>query len=351
MPLAEQNLRTIYKVIIGTLIFALVIYICLLFFDIIIMLVISMLLAFAFNPIVAFLEKNRITRFGAVLIIFALCAVILFMGLSILIPKVITQMNILAANLNQEKVTIILRQIEEGIKKYIPFIKAQDISSQLSTSISAAFMKSLQNLSNIVTSVFSIAVLAVIIPFMTFFLLKDKPRIIKGIINIMPNRYFEVSYWVIKKISDQLGRFVSGWLLDAFMVGFLSAVGLTILGIQNSTTIGVIAGIGHLIPYFGPIIGGVPAIIISVIQFGDFSRLPSIIIMFILVYVIDNGLIQPNVFSKSTDMHPLLIIILILLGSKVLGVFGMLLAVPAATVIKTAAREIYFGYKNYKIIR
>ena len=167
----------------------------------------------------------------------------------------------------------------------------------------------------------------------------------------MPNKYFEVSYSVIRKISIQLGRFVRGWIFDAFMVGLLSGIGLAILGIDNAASIGLIAGIGHLIPYFGPILGGIPAIIISVIQFGNFSMLPKILLMFCCIYLLDNGFIQPNVFSKSTDIHPLMIIFLIIIGSQTMGILGMLLAVPAATVIKTAAREIYLGYKNYKIIR
>jgi predicted PurR-regulated permease PerM len=108
--------------------------------------------------------------------------------------------------------------------------------------------------------------------------------------------------------------------------------------------------VGHLIPYFGPLIGGLPAIIISLLQFGNFSMLPEIIIMFVIIYSVDNGYFQPNIFSKSTDIHPLLIILLILMGSQVFGILGMLLAVPAATVVKTAARAIYFGLKNYKII-
>lgn len=94
-----------------------------------------------------------------------------------------------------------------------------------------------------------------------------------------------------------------------------------------------------------------PAIIISIIQFGDLSMLPSITIMFVIIYTFDNGYIQPNVFSKGTDIHPLLIIILILIGSQAMGILGMLLAVPTATVMKTAAREIYYGYRNYRIIK
>jgi predicted PurR-regulated permease PerM len=186
---------------------------------------------------------------------------------------------------------------------------------------------------------------------MTFFILKDNTRIVNGILNIVPNKYFEFSYYVVNEIGVQLGRFVRGWILDAFIVGFMAAIGLTLLGIQNSVTIGFIAGLGHLIPYFGPVIGGLPAIIISLVQFGDFSKLPEISLMFLIIYTLDNGYIQPNIFSKSTDMHPLIIILLILTGSQLLGILGMLIAVPAATIIKTATREIYFGFKNYKIIR
>ena len=71
----------------------------------------------------------------------------------------------------------------------------------------------------------------------------------------------------------------------------------------------------------------------------------------LIVYAADNGFVQPYVFAKSVDMHPIVIIILILAGSQLLGVIGMLLAIPFATVVRTAAKEIYFAYKNYKIAR
>ena len=326
-------------------------YFSYLFFDIIIMLSVSLLLAMIFNPLVKILENQNINRLVSVLIVFVISGIFIFLALSILIPKVVAQMNTISAALSKENVTKFLDQVESAAKTYVPFLDSTDVAGKISSFFSSLILDSINNLSNIVSSIVSILAIAVIVPFMTFFFLKDNRSIIKGIVNIMPNKYFEVSYSVIWKIREQLGRFVRGWILDAFLVGLMSAVGLSILGIQNSITIGFVAGVGHLIPYFGPIIGGIPAIIISLIQFGDLSMLPSISIMFVIIYTIDNGYIQPNVFSKSTDMHPLMIIILILAGSQMLGVFGMLLAVPVATVIKTAAREIYFGYKNYKIIK
>jgi len=343
--------KNITKITAALLVAALLLYFSYIFFDIILMLAISLLIAMIFDPVVKLLESRNISRLASVLIVFGISGVFIFFALSILFPKIVSQMNTISEALSKENVNRFIYQIEAAAKTYIPFADSADIAGRISDFLSSLVFDSINNISNIVSSIVSILAIMVIVPFMTFFILKDNQTIIKGLVNIMPNRYFEVSYWVIWKIREQLGRFVRGWILDAFFVGVMSAAGLSVLGIHNSITIGFIAGVGHLIPYFGPIIGGVPAIIISLIQFGDLSMLPSIVVLFLIIYTIDNGYIQPNVFSKSTDMHPLVIILLILIGSQLLGIFGMLLAVPVATVLKTAAREIYYGYKNYKIIR
>lgn len=351
MLIKENPFQKAGKWIIALLVTALIIYLSYFFFDIIIMLIISILIAMIFNPVVSALEKKNIPRLFSVLLVFIFSTIIVLAGFSILIPKIVNQMNTITETLNQDNVNSILSGIESFFQTYLPFINSTNLAVQVEDFLSALIIDSFANLSEILTSILSILAISVIVPFMTFFFLKDKNRILKGIIDMAPNRYFEMFYSVMKQISRELGRFVRGWILDAFIVGAMSAIGLMILGIDNAITIGFIAGVGHLIPYFGPIVGGLPAALISVIQFGDFSMLPAIIIMFLIVYTLDNGFIQPNVFSKSTDIHPLMIIILILIGSQVLGIFGMLIAVPTATVLRTAGREIFKGYKYYNIFR
>jgi len=315
------------------------------------MLAVSILVSMIFNPIVDFFERKGLSRGISVLIVFVSIGSFIFSAISYLLPKISLQLNNLTIRLTQENLQLFIHKIDESVKVVFPFLNNLNIFEKLSSAVQNIMLGWLNNFTNIAYSIASIAAVLLIVPFITFFLLKDNKRIITGIINIMPNKYFEVSYSVIRKISIRLGSFARGWIFDAFMVGLMSWIGLVILGIDNAASIGFIAGIGHLIPYFGPILGGIPAIIISVIQFGNFSMLPKIFLMFCCIYLIDNGFIQPNVFSKSTDIHPLMIIFLILIGSQAIGILGMLLAVPAATVIKTAAREIYLGYKNYKIIR
>ncbi len=350
MTLIDKTTKSIFKYIgifTAILTIAYSIYFLL---DLIIIFAISVLVGMILNPVIIFFEKQGLSRIASVILVFILGSFFIFLTLSYLIPMVINQMNTLAKSLNQESVSKIFIKIESDLKAYIPFLDTKNLAAKAGELISNLFFNSINNLSNILSSIFSILSVVIIIPFITFFLLKDNNNIMKGIINLMPNKYFEMSYSVLKSINKQLGRYVRAWILDALVVATLSALGLTLLGIKNALIIGLIAGVGHLIPFFGPLIGGIPAITISVVQFGDFSMLPYIIILFIVIYTFDNGFIQPNFFSKSTDMHPLLIILLILAGSQIMGAVGMLLAVPVSTVLRTATREIYFGVKNYKII-
>ena len=349
--MTESISGKIFKKTLIVLTIVLIIYIFCLFSDILIMLTVSLLLAFIFNPFVTLLEHRGLNRSIAILFITTVTGILLFLGLSFIIPRLTEQMNALGDSIRRANLRQVLVNIDRTIVRFVPFLKQGAIYVRFESMITSLLTDLLSGLSYFVSSLVSLITALVIVPFMTFFLLKDNKKIIKGIVNIMPNKYFEMTYTVIRQISIQLGRFVRGWIFDAFMVGLLSGAGLSILGINNAVPIGIIAGVGHLIPYFGPIIGGVPAIIISVAQFGDFSMLPKILIMFLSIYAIDNGIIQPNVFSRSVDMHPLMIIVVIVAGSQLMGILGMLLAIPATTVIKTAAKEIYNAYKNFTIIR
>ena len=147
-----------------------------------------------------------------------------------------------------------------------------------------------------------------------------------------------------------MGRFVRGWVFDATFVGLSCGFGFYFIGIDNALPLGVVSGIGHLVPYFGPIIGGVPAIIFSIIQYGDLSHVPFIFLLILGVYTLDNGFVQPYVFAKSVDMHPIVIILLILAGSQLLGIIGMLLAVPMVAGMQVVKSKVplsaMFGYST-----
>lgn len=319
--------------------------------DIFLILAISFLLAFIFAPFLHMVEQKGVNRLVSTLLVFAGFGFLVYLGLSFVIPKLIYQMDQLIESLVGFSLNEELKSIDAVIYHYLPLYEPGEFSNRIEHFISSQLVSSFENIASLVSSVVSIAAVLVIVPFITFFLLKDSAKIQRAVIQIVPNKYFEMSYWILKRISLQLGRFVRAWIFDATFVGVCIGFGFYLIGLPNALPLGVIAGLGHLIPYLGPVIGGVPAIIISLIQFGDFSQVPLIFLIVMLTYAFDNGFIQPFVFAKSVDIHPIIIILLIIAGGQLFGLFGMLLAVPVTSVIKTFVKEIYFAFKNYKIAR
>jgi len=326
-------------------------YFALLLINVLVLVTLSVLLGFIFAPFVRILEGKGFTRTISTLIVFTIFGFLLYLGLSFVIPKLFYQMDLVIISLKDFSLNEELNVIEKKILSVFPLFHKGELSLKVEGIISTSFNDAINHITQYVSGIVSVAAFLVIVPFITFYLLKDSAVIQKGLIHIVPNKYFEMSYWILKRVTLQLGRFVRGWIFDAMFVGVAIGFGFFFIGLPNALPLGVIAGIGHLVPYLGPIIGGVPAIVLSIMQTGDLSQVPLIMTIVALTYTLDNGFVQPYVFSKSVDMNPIIIILLIIIGSELFGLLGMLLAVPAATVIKTAATEIYFAYKNYSIAK
>jgi len=330
---------------------ALFLYLVYLLTEIIIILALAILLAFIFAPFVSIIEARGFNRFSSTLLTFGIFGFIIYFSLSIIIPKFIIQLDQLISSLEGFSLVDEMKVLEETLMHYIPFFQPGDLINGMEKFIGSQLTDIFGTVSTILSSIVSIVTILVIVPFITFFLLKDNRRIMRALLQTIPNKYFEMSYYILKKVTLRLGLFVRAWIFDATFVGMMIGFGFYFIGVPNALPLGVIAGLGHLIPYFGPIIGGIPAIIVSIVQHGDLSQVPIILFVVLITYSIDNGLFQPYVFGKSVDMHPIAIILLIIAGGILFGLFGMLLAVPVATVIKTFAKEIYFAKKNYKIAR
>ncbi|MDP3150447.1 MAG: AI-2E family transporter [Ignavibacteria bacterium] len=319
--------------------------------DVLILLALSILLAFIFDPVINFLEKNSFKRLHAILLVFIIASLVGIGIYSYLIPAILEQTNAMFSKLSTDFITHQLSQFEDKLHILFPFVTKDLITHQVEKLSTGMLENLLQQVSPFLTNIFSFLAVMIILPFTTFFILRDRTQIIKGIVSVLPNRYLEMSYWVIKKVTQQLGRYVRGWMLDALFIGVACGLSFQLIGIDNALALGALAGVGHLIPYFGPIIGGVPALLISFLQYGDFSKAPIILLFLLIIYALDNGIVQPYIFSKSVHMHPLIIIFLIIAGGQLYGALGMLLAIPTATVIKTASMEFYFAWKNYRITR
>ena len=134
-------------------------------------------------------------------------------------------------------------------------------------------------------------------------------------------------------VDSVVSKFIRGQLLDAIIVGILCSIGLWIIGLDFPVLIGMTAGISNVIPYFGPIIGSIPAIIVGLLSGSPIKALFAVLVL-LLVQQIDGAIISPKVVGESVGLHPVFVILSITIGGAYFGLLGMLLAVPAAGIIK-----------------
>jgi len=191
----------------------------------------------------------------------------------------------------------------------------------------------------------------IIVPLVSFFLLKDGESIIQRFVELVPNKYFEMTLNVVHKIGIQLGKYIRAWFTEAAIVGVLSATGLLVLGVKYAVIIGVVAGIANLIPYLGPIVGAAPAIVVSFLQTGHLDMVFPIIFLFAGIRIADDLIVVPAVYSHGVEMHPLTIVLLVLIAAELAGIVGMVLAMPLYTVFKVITKETYWGLESYEITR
>jgi predicted PurR-regulated permease PerM len=349
--MSDSNYSNVIKFLLWTAGIIILLYLFYLLTEIFIILALSILLSFILAPFVSLLEARGFNRLSSTLIIFGAFGFIIYFSLSIIIPKFAFQFDQLISALEGFSFAEEMKALEATILQHVPFLKSGDLTHRIELFITSQVTNIFDSIAIVLSSVVSIIAVLVIVPFITFFILKDSRRILQGLLKTIPNKYFEMSYYILKKVTLQLGLFVRAWIFDATFVGVMIGFGFYFIDVPNALPLGVIAGLGHLIPYFGPIIGGIPAIIVSIVQHGDLSQVPLILLVVLITYTVDNGFVQPYVFGKSVDMHPIVIILLIISGGTLFGLIGMLLAVPFATVIKTLSKEIYFARKNYRIAR
>lgn len=173
--------------------------------------------------------------------------------------------------------------------------------------------------------------------FISFYLLKDYEffgRIYNKIMLLFFSREKLSSInSVIGEINQVVSRFIRGQLLDSLIVGLLSSIGLTIIGLDFAIIIGFAAGIANIIPYIGPIVGSIPAIIIGILSPNPMVAVWAVVV-FVIVQQLDSIVISPKIVGDSIGLHPVFIILAITIGGSVAGILGMLLSVPILGVIK-----------------
>ena len=191
----------------------------------------------------------------------------------------------------------------------------------------------------------------VIVPFVAFFFLKEGRQISRKVIELVPNAYFELCLNLLHQINGQIGGYIRGQILATSVVATLAISGLSVIGLQYAFPVGLLAGFANMIPFLGPLIGIISASIVALATGGTvaMSLVGKVVVIFLFIQIIDNILIQPTVVAKSVEMHPLMVLFVVMVGSQLMGIVGMLIAVPLTGILKVTVQSIYVGLRGYKL--
>ncbi|RFU61490.1 AI-2E family transporter [Bacillus sp. V59.32b] len=199
--------------------------------------------------------------------------------------------------------------------------------------------------------IFDFIVLIALIPFLAFYILKDFDSIKKMVWYLTPKRWRKQGIAFLNDIDASLGSYIRGQILVCALIGTISALLFWMVGMDYPLVLGLIIGITNVIPYFGPIIGAVPAVIIAA-SISLKMALITVGIVFVLQFL-EGNVLSPLIVGKSLHMHPLFIILALLAGGEVGGIMGLILAVPVLAVLKVCilhARN-HFAKKKEAVVR
>jgi putative permease len=345
-PVPSIANKPLVKVLAFTGLIILCFWIASFFPDLVLTLVISVLISFILKPLVRFLEfRFGLKRGLAITIVFLIITGLTLLILIETIPLLIGRMRGMYDQLKvfpfEEKLTIAAKEMAS----HVPFIDASTVGEKVHILIGQV----LHSIGETTGTIASYLVNLLIIPFITYFILAEGDIGLKKLVERIPNKYFEMSLNIMDKLGRELVFYLRGLILECGIVGGLSAIGFMIIGVPYAPLLGVFAGIANLVPYLGFIFAASLAVIASLTKTGDFSMLWHILILSGIIRMIDDFALQPLCFGKSLNMHPVAVVLVLIIGHQLMGVAGMVISIPVATILRVSATETYWGLKHYSI--
>lgn len=337
----------------GLLLLALLVYILM---PVLIPFIVAFVLAYLLNPLVVWLGKIGVSRWLAICVVFILVGTILGTAISFLIPLLIDQFELAKNNmpvfldwLNHTARPWVSKHIRYDIEPFNTAEISNEILSYLQTNYNVKDASSI--ISKIATSglsAISSLGLYVLIPVILFFFMASWDKNISGLKAIIPPRLFQKTMSLAQECHDVVMSFVKGQMLVMMILGLVYALGLQFLaGLETGFMIGFMAGLASLIPYFGIVVGVLSAVVACIVQFGfDLEVLALIAVVFAVGQGLEGYVLQPILLGDRIGLSPVMVIFVVLVGGNLLGLIGMLIALPVAAVIMVLVRHAYEAYRQ-----
>ena len=314
------------------------------------------ILAFLLDPVVDFFQRRKMSRVGAIILVFLLVVGAVLILLATIVPQIVIELADLAKNVPGlwdkavERVKEWMQKISENPEWQARINAATAALEERTAEIGTLVATKLPIISSWLfeklgraASLVGLLVGFALVPVYLFYFLLEKRGITGNWTQYVPIQESAAKrelVFFINSVSDALVVFFRGQVLVAMCVGTLTAIGFTLIGLNYGLLLGVMTGILGIIPYLGVMMSFIPAVIIGIVQFGDW-RVALVVGVFVIVQFLEGLVISPKIIGDRVGLHPLTIIIAVITGTTLLGgVVGGILAIPITAVL----RALMFRY-------
>lgn len=296
--------------------------------DIIVLLILALILASVMEPMVEYFNKKKIPRAVSILTVYLIILSIAGIVFYLLIPPVVEQVKQFAIHFPNY-----VHALQDQLGADIIDAKAiTEFSSQFLTGGNSNGL--LANTFGVFSGVFSLlAVFA-----FSFYMVTEEKGMKKFISDLLPPQHQKFVVGLIEKIQKKMGLWILGQVILSFSIFLATFIGLKILGVQYALFLALLAGILEIIPYLGPIISAIPAIFFAFIQNPPLAI--AVLVLYVLIQQTENYVLTPKVMAKTVGMSPLVVLLALLIGFKLAGIIGFLIAVPLAGAVMVVIHEM-----------
>ncbi len=295
----------------------------------------SIVIAYLLDWIVTHLQKLKIPRLVAVILVFLGFLGLLLMSFLLLLPLLWREVISLLGNLPDMliKGQQLILELVARFPQFITQEQVNNFSSQLLTDVHNSAKTVLSVSWSSITGVITAVVYLVLVPLLVFFFLKDRDKLIQWIVEFLPRKRGILSR-VSAEVNGQIGNYIRGKVVEILVVALATYGVFWYFGLQYAVLLAVLVGISVLIPYVGAIVITIPVALVAYFQWGWGSELGYFSLVYLIVQGLDTNILVPLLFAEAVNLHPVAIVVATLFFGGVWGFWGVFFAIPLATLVK-----------------
>jgi predicted PurR-regulated permease PerM len=312
----------------------------------------AVLIAYALEPAVSWLESRRVPRSVGTLLLALGLGLLLVVVFGITVPVVAEMAAGVAAQLDTEQFTqperwptwaqqfMTTHQAEISAFREQAEVWLRENAADLATSIGTGLRKAFSSVLGAVLMILNL----IVVPILVFYILADWHQLRAALAHSIPPRWRRTILSIAGEIDLKLRQFMRGQLLVSVSMAVLYALGLGLMRVPLGVILGLVAGALNIVPYLGMAVGLIPALLLDFLQYRSWSRLLGILLVFVAVQSIEGWVLTPRLVGKAIGLHPVAVLLAVLMGGQLFGFAGVLLAVPATAVLSVLSRHLVASF-------